>query len=203
MQLNFLQEDQPVTVKASESASAPSPLKPDGCAPGDLFGGLPLTTPKEKDGKKAPVKASERIESAPQEKTTAKPPQKAETAFRTISEASAILDVPQHVLRFWESRFSQVKPLKMGGGRRYYRPEDIDTLSKIRNLLYKQGYTIKGAKKAFGIKDKKPVEIADIPDQDKILQLTDKQKKQVTAIRHELIGLREVLRPYLADTDVA
>jgi DNA-binding transcriptional MerR regulator len=72
---------------------------------------------------------------------------KSATAFRTISEVSKELDVPPHVLRFWESKFAQVKPLKRGGGRRYYRPEDIDLLRSIRELLYTEGYTIKGVQK--------------------------------------------------------
>jgi DNA-binding transcriptional MerR regulator len=72
---------------------------------------------------------------------------KSPTAFRTISEVSGDLDVPQHVLRFWESKFSQIRPLKRGGGRRYYRPDDIDLLRGIRNLLYGDGYTIKGVQK--------------------------------------------------------
>jgi DNA-binding transcriptional MerR regulator len=72
---------------------------------------------------------------------------KSETAFRTISEVAEVLDVPQHVLRFWESKFPQVRPLKRGGGRRYYRPEDVALLRKIRNWLYGQGYTIKGVQK--------------------------------------------------------
>jgi len=70
-------------------------------------------------------------------------------AFRTISEVAEDLDLPQHVLRFWETRFSQIKPMKRGGGRRYYRPEDIDLLKGIRHLLYDQGYTIKGVQKLF------------------------------------------------------
>jgi DNA-binding transcriptional MerR regulator len=74
-------------------------------------------------------------------------PVKSEAAFRTISEVSEDLDVPQHVLRFWESKFSQIKPLKRGGGRRYYRPEDLQLLKKIRDLLYKDGYTIRGVQK--------------------------------------------------------
>lgn len=69
-------------------------------------------------------------------------------ALRTISEASEIIDVPQHVLRFWETKFNQIKPLKRNGGRRFYRPQDIDVLQQIKHLLYNQGYTIKGAKKA-------------------------------------------------------
>src|SRR5215472_6339111 len=69
---------------------------------------------------------------------------KAPDAFRTISEVAADLDLPQHVLRFWETRFGQIKPLKRGGGRRYYRPDDVDLLRGIRHLLYGEGYTIRG-----------------------------------------------------------
>ena len=71
---------------------------------------------------------------------------KAPDAFRTISEVAVELDVPQHVLRFWESRFPQIKPMKRAGGRRYYRPDDVDLLRGIRHLLYGEGYTIKGVK---------------------------------------------------------
>jgi DNA-binding transcriptional MerR regulator len=72
---------------------------------------------------------------------------KAPDAFRTISEVAEDLDVPQHVLRFWESRFAQIKPMKRGGGRRYYRPEDVALLRGIRHLLYGQGYTIRGVQR--------------------------------------------------------
>jgi DNA-binding transcriptional MerR regulator len=72
---------------------------------------------------------------------------KSATAFRTISEVSTELDVPQHVLRFWETKFPQIRPLKRGGGRRYYRPEDVDLLRRIQSLLYKEGYTIKGVQR--------------------------------------------------------
>src|SRR6201992_873116 len=72
---------------------------------------------------------------------------KAPNAFRTISEVADDLHIPQHVLRFWETKFAQVKPLKRGGGRRYYRPEDIALLRRIANLLYTQGYTIKGVQR--------------------------------------------------------
>jgi DNA-binding transcriptional MerR regulator len=72
---------------------------------------------------------------------------KAPDAFRTISEVADDLDVPQHVLRFWESRFAQIRPMKRGGGRRYYRPDDIDLLRGIRHLLYGQGYTIRGVQR--------------------------------------------------------
>ena len=72
---------------------------------------------------------------------------KSASAYRTISEVSDELSVPQHVLRFWESKFSQVRPLKRGGGRRYYRPEDIALLRQIQKLLYEDGYTIKGVQR--------------------------------------------------------
>jgi DNA-binding transcriptional MerR regulator len=85
---------------------------------------------------------------------------KSPEAFRTISEVAIDLDVPQHVLRFWESRFTQVKPTKRAGGRRYYRPEDVDLLRGIRTLLYADGYTIKGVQKV--LKDKGIRYVADI-----------------------------------------
>ena len=72
---------------------------------------------------------------------------KAPDAFRTISEVAADLDIPQHVLRFWETRFTQIKPMKRSGGRRYYRPDDVDLLRGIRRLLYGEGYTIRGVQR--------------------------------------------------------
>jgi DNA-binding transcriptional MerR regulator len=72
---------------------------------------------------------------------------KAPDAFRTISEVADELDLPQHVLRFWETRFHEIKPMKRGGGRRYYRPDDIDLLRGIRHLLYGEGYTIRGVQR--------------------------------------------------------
>jgi len=72
---------------------------------------------------------------------------KSEDAFRTISEAAEELDLPQHVLRFWETRFPQIRPMKRGGGRRYYRPDDVELLRAIRHLLYNEGYTIKGVQR--------------------------------------------------------
>lgn len=79
--------------------------------------------------------------------TTAPASKKSESAFRTISEVAEDLNVQQHVLRFWETKFGQIKPLKRGGGRRYYRPEDVALLKKIHTLLYVEGYTIKGVQK--------------------------------------------------------
>ena len=73
--------------------------------------------------------------------------EKAPDAFRTISEVADEIDVPQHVLRFWESRFQQIRPLKRGGGRRYYRRDDVDLLRGVRHLLYGEGYTIRGVQR--------------------------------------------------------
>jgi DNA-binding transcriptional MerR regulator len=87
-------------------------------------------------------------------------PQKSAEAFRTISEVAIELDVPQHVLRFWESRFAQIKPVKRAGGRRYYRPDDIDLLKGIRALLYSDGLTIKGVQKV--LKERGLRHVADI-----------------------------------------
>ena len=86
-------------------------------------------------------------DSAAQRRANARRVEKAAGAFRTISEVADDLEVPQHVLRFWETKFPQIKPMKRGGGRRYYRPEDVDLLRAIRGLLYDQGYTIKGVQK--------------------------------------------------------
>ena len=74
---------------------------------------------------------------------------KSPEAFRTISEVSKDLSLPQHVLRFWETKFVQIKPIKRGGGRRYYRPEDVKLLKGIKNLLYNDGYTIRGVQKVI------------------------------------------------------
>jgi|SRR5215472_18635357 len=84
---------------------------------------------------------------------------KSEAAYRTTGEVSEELDLPAHVLRFWESKFPEIKPLKRGGGRRYYRPEDIDLLRQIRHLLYQEGYTIRGVQKLLrqnGLRGKEP-----------------------------------------------
>ena len=78
---------------------------------------------------------------------------KSSDAFRTISEVSAALDVPPHVLRFWETKFTSLRPLKRSGGRRYYRPDDIAVLTRIRDLLYKDGFTIKGAQRFLKLKE--------------------------------------------------
>ena len=116
-------------------------------------------------------------------------------AFRTISEVATDLDVPQHVLRFWESKFSQVKPLKRGGGRRYYRPEDVDLLRRIRSLLYEDGYTIKGVQKVLRDNRRnnaRPVQelIATTPPG----ALAAGERVRIDAAVKELIHLRGLLR---------
>jgi len=75
--------------------------------------------------------------------------EKSPEAFRTISEVARAMELPQHVLRFWETRFPQIRPLKRAGGRRYYRPDDVERLRLIKRLLYDEGYTIKGVQKLF------------------------------------------------------
>ena len=88
---------------------------------------------------------------------------KSAAAYRTISEVSDELDVPQHVLRFWETKFTQVRPLKRGGGRRYYRPEDVGLLRRIQKLLYQDGYTIRGVQRLLreGRLDRPPASVPD------------------------------------------
>ena len=107
---------------------------------------LDSAQPQEKPGQ------SPQVQNIPNRRALKKaqlrqPGEKAASAFRTISEVATELKVEQHVLRFWESKFTQIKPLKRGGGRRYYRPEDIELLKNIHTLLYSEGYTIKGVQK--------------------------------------------------------
>jgi len=100
--------------------------------------------------------------------------EKSPEAFRTIREVADAMDLPQHVLRFWETRFPQIKPMKRAGGRRYYRPDDVERLKLIRRLLYDEGFTIKGVQKLFkeqgahnlmadGFDARLPFELADAP----------------------------------------
>lgn len=98
-------------------------------------------------GNQEDYQAKPKITSEASVNMPAKKVKKAQGAFRTISEVADKLDVQQHVLRFWETKFSQVRPLKRGGGRRYYRPEDVALLERIHHLLYTEGYTIKGVQK--------------------------------------------------------
>ncbi|MCB1532462.1 MAG: MerR family transcriptional regulator [Alphaproteobacteria bacterium] len=141
---------------------------------------------------------------------------KSASAFRTISEVADELDVQQHVLRFWETKFSQVRPLKRGGGRRYYRPEDIALLKSIHHLLYTEGYTIKGVQKLLREQGKnsvvqnnkpaaaKPAQASNVqqplaqkPQQPRqvsghidALGLSSKNRKALEAVLHELKDLK-------------
>ena len=123
---------------------------------------------------------------------------KSDSAFRTISEVASELDLPQHVLRFWESKFPQIRPMKRGGGRRYYRPEDIDLLRGIRDLLYKDGYTIKGVQKLLhetGAKAMLAAQEARPPEPPPPTPKADSARRdaELKAILQELRALRDVL----------
>lgn len=126
-------------------------------------------------------------------------------AFRTISEVSNALEVPPHVLRFWETKFPQIKPLKRGGGRRYYRPEDVSLLRQIRQLLYNDGYTIKGVQRLLKEGAKKNsaqlgVVATNEPDEQKQPQnITTSSQKKATlrSIVDELQSLRKLLSTVL------
>ncbi len=114
---------------------------------------------------------------------------KSAAAFRTISEVAEDLDVPQHVLRFWETKFSQVRPLKRGGGRRYYRPEDVDLLRHIRDLLYTEGYTIKGVQRLLRESGGRAAEETGEGE-----GLTAAQRRELKALKDELMALRDLLK---------
>ena len=129
---------------------------------------------------------------------------KSSSAFRTISEVADELAVAQHVLRFWESKFPQVRPLKRGGGRRYYRPEDVELLRQIRSLLYDEGYTIKGAQKLLRARrirgtEERPVDAAPQP----IAQARPARpvrsavpgdlRRELLRVRDELLVLRDLV----------
>lgn len=139
-------------------------------------------------------------EAAEPPKGTDERPTKGASAFRTISEVAEELDVAQHVLRFWESKFPIVRPLKRGGGRRYYRPEDVEALRRIRRLLYEEGYTIKGAQKvlraarpaARAARSADPRPAAEAPELG--LQLGGVARHRLVQLRAELEELRGLLR---------
>jgi DNA-binding transcriptional MerR regulator len=101
---------------------------------------------------------------------------KSPEAFRTISEVSKDLSLPQHVLRFWETKFTQIKPIKRGGGRRYYRPEDVMLLKGIKSLLYNDGYTIRGVQKV--IKENGTKQLLEIKNQNKYFTENQKNNNQ-------------------------
>ena len=122
---------------------------------------------------------------------------KSAAAFRTISEVADDLEVPQHVLRFWETKFPQVRPLKRGGGRRYYRPEDVQLLRQIRALLYDQGYTIKGVQRL--LKDRSAKELredatAGEPEATPDGGLSADTRAALRGLLDELVELRDLLK---------
>jgi DNA-binding transcriptional MerR regulator len=152
---------------------------------------------------------------------------KSDTAFRTISEVAEELGVQQHVLRFWETKFNAIKPLKRGGGRRYYRPEDVALVKKIHALLYTEGYTIKGVQKLIKGVSKSSVlaeqkmipnaQGTNLPDVTGVgieteipvssvtltkLVLSDKQKQNLREILNDLLEARELLRDVDSPADV-
>ena len=128
---------------------------------------------------------------------------KSTQAFRTISEVATELDLPQHVLRFWETKFNAIKPMKRGGGRRYYRPDDIVLLQRIRGLLYGDGYTIKGVQKLLregggkidlpegkgkvgeAIQNTSPETISTEPDKAELKSIMAELEDIQTLLRHE------------------
>lgn len=126
--------------------------------------------------------------------------EKSASAFRTISEVADELKVQQHVLRFWESKFSQIKPLKRGGGRRYYRPEDVELLKNIYHLLYNEGYTIKGVQKLLhstrgnlSTRVATTAETAEAPEANPIATAVNKNRKELQSMLDELKSMRNLI----------
>ena len=118
---------------------------------------------------------------------------KSAEAFRTISEAAGELELPQHVLRFWETKFPHIRPLKRGGGRRYYRPEDLLLLRRIRDLLYEDGYTIRGVQKLLRRNDGKKRGNDDDSQREGIV-INKRQLAELADVLGELEELRDLLR---------
>ena len=135
---------------------------------------------------------------------------KSPEAFRTISEVSKDLSLPQHVLRFWETKFAQIKPIKRGGGRRYYRPEDVKLLKGIKSLLYNDGYTIRGVQKV--IKENGTKKLLSIQTENKVFteirkdnndqleqknysqySINDSKRKKLMNVLEDLVQLRKKL----------
>jgi len=197
VQLNFLQEDLLEILQQGKPAPAvtpiPNPTKTSRPEQMPLLGELPV--PVKKSAEKMPT-----IETIIKEINEKSAEEKSPAAFKTISEAAEILGVPAYVLRFWESQFPQISPTKSRGGRRYYRPEDMEVLASVKHLLYKEGYTIKGARKAFSQLKHDVMAAHPVPVQKAASSkplITPRQKSQLSAIRGELLVLREQLTPYL------
>ena len=125
--------------------------------------------------------------------------EKSASAFRTISEVALELAVPQHVLRFWETKFSQIRPLKRGGGRRYYRPEDIEVLRRVKALLYGEGYTIKGVQKLLRQSAQRGRLDGEVSAEGTVAAvreggLAPERRRRLAAILDELVACRDLLR---------
>ena len=120
-------------------------------------------------------------------------PQKSAGAFRTISEVADDLKVEQHVLRFWETKFTQIKPLKRGGGRRYYRPEDVDLLKNIHHLLYQEGYTIKGVQKLLSASRGNLTARMAGDEPSPIAKAVHKNKDELKSMLDELKSMRKLI----------
>lgn len=154
---------------------------------------------KVQDVAKTSAKANAALSSARGKKSSA--------AFRTISEVADELGVQQHVLRFWETKFTHIKPLKRGGGRRYYRPEDVSLIKAVHHLLYVEGYTIKGVQKLFREVGKKQIVMSfggdEVVDAGAVIpvetatekpKLSKEQRETLENVLEELKGLRGMMR---------
>ena len=128
-------------------------------------------------------------------RSAAEQPTKAADALRTIAEVSAELDLPAHVLRFWETKFPELRPVKRAGGRRYYRPRDVDLLRRIKTLLHGQGFTIRGARKA--IRGATPAEAEPEPVVAEAERPTPRIDRVTRRALDELLGELEVARGML------
>lgn len=126
----------------------------------------------------------------PMKKVAKAPVQKSAGAFRTISEVAGELKVEQHVLRFWETKFSQIKPLKRGGGRRYYRPEDVELLKNIHHLLYNEGYTIKGVQKLLS---STRGNLSGRVERSPLAKAVSRNKEELAAMLDELKSMRRMI----------
>jgi DNA-binding transcriptional MerR regulator len=128
------------------------------------------------------------------------PMEKSPEAYRTIREVADSLDLPQHVLRFWETRFPQIRPLKRAGGRRYYRPDDIERLRLIKRLLYEEGYTIKGVQKLFKEQGVQALSAAALSPVESSLEMADAVEPEA---RSEMGPAAREAHSGMADGDLA
>jgi DNA-binding transcriptional MerR regulator len=126
---------------------------------------------------------------------------KAPDAFRTISEVAAELELPQHVLRFWETRFAQIKPMKRGGGRRYYRPEDVDLLRGIRLLLYGEGFTIRGVQRL--LKEKGVAFVVEVGQTGSVETVTATEPEEIEDVEEDVEAVETEAEDEAAENEPA